>query len=58
MRPTQASRTRIMVEANQIVGREAFVIMDEARVAQNAVLYDRAQDFLNGPDYNKRKTEK
>lgn len=55
MRPTQASRTRIMVEANQAVGKEAFVVMEESRIAQNAVIYDRAQDFLNGIDYGKRK---
>ncbi len=50
MRPTQASRTRIMVEANQVIAKETFVVMEEARLAKNAVLYDRAQDFLNGSE--------
>lgn len=55
MRPTMASRHERVVEANQIVGREAFKVMEEARLAKDAVLYDSAQSFLNGAEFNKRK---
>lgn len=48
MRPTMASRSQIVVEANVFVGLAAFKVMEEARVSQNAVLYESAQKFLNG----------
>lgn len=54
LRPTMASRHERVVEANQIVGLGAFKIMEEARVSQNAILYDAAQSFLNGPIYKRR----
>lgn len=47
MRPTMLSRHEKVIEANVVVGLEAFKIMEEARLAQNAVIYERAQTFLN-----------
>lgn len=55
MRPTMASRADIVVRSNQIVAMETFIVMEEARLAENAVLYEAAQNFLNYPIPKKRK---
>lgn len=55
MRPTMASRHERVIEANQIVGMEAFKVMEEGRIAQNAVVYESAQKFLNGAEHKKRR---
>lgn len=47
MKPTMASRTQIMVEANIFIGLAAFKIMEESRQMGNAAMYERAQGFIN-----------
>lgn len=46
MKPTMLSRHEKVIEANVIIGLEAFKVMGEARLAGNAVIYERAQSFL------------
>lgn len=55
MKPTKASEHPGVIEANRLVGMEAFKTMEEARQSGEILIYDAAQVFLNGPDYGKRK---
>jgi hypothetical protein len=48
MRPTLDSRSPHVIEANKIVAFEVFNVMDEARIAKNAVLYEAGEQFLKG----------
>lgn len=46
--PTSASRDPMVMEANKIVGQEAFKMMGKAKRRGNAKAYEAAQDFLTG----------
>lgn len=58
MGPTQASAHPRVIEANQIVGQMAFRVMHEARTEGNAMIFESAQGFLNGPDYGRPRGRK